>query len=182
MNDGERRRKQAKELNMQRTSIRFRFFIAVAAMAVLAPTLLFAGPGRGGGFGNHGMHGDSGLRGLHQLDLSEEQREQLHEALSARREEGAEARQELREARIALMQAIHAETLDEGAIRAASQRVSTLEEDQAVERALIFQEVRKILTAEQLEELQSMRQERRERRQGRRGPRGGGPAEGVSGE
>ncbi len=161
---------------------RIKFLTVAAAIAVLAPTLLLAGPGRGGRCGGPGMHGSPALRGLHQLDLSEEQRQQLHELRATQREEGQAAHQQLREARVTLAQSIHSEAFDETTVRTASQQVAALEEDQAVERALAFQEVRKILTAEQLEELATLRQERGEGHRNCRGPGGGAAAGGPFGE
>lgn len=168
---------------------RTRILTLAAAVAVLAPTLLLAGPGRGD-HGRHGMrggHGHAGMghHGLRQLDLSEEQREQIHRLMEARRGEGEAARQQLHEAREALAQQVHAETLDEAGIRAASRAVAALEEEQAVQRARLFQEVRKVLTPEQLAQWETLQQERMERReehrerwQERRENRGDAPAEG----
>ncbi|MCB1036605.1 MAG: Spy/CpxP family protein refolding chaperone [Acidobacteria bacterium] len=156
---------------------------ALMVAAVLAPVFLFAGPGRGGGFGHHGRHGGPGFPGLRGLDLSEAQRTQIHEIFSAQREQGEAAREQLHQARQALADQIHAETFDEVAIRQAAQQVSALEENQAVERARLFQQIRQILTPEQLQQLETMKQDRREWRQERRdhGP-WGGPDDDPAGE
>ena len=75
----------------------------------------------------------------------------------------------------ALNAQIHAETIDEAAIRKAAGVVAVLEADQAVNRAKLFQEIRGILTPEQLQKFEQMREERRERMGPGRGMHSPGP-------
>jgi protein CpxP len=70
--------------------------------------------------------------------------------------------------RQALQDLIHAEKLDESAIRAQAAKVAAVEVDLAVERAKIAQELRPVLTAEQIKKLQEMRSEFRGRLDGAR--------------
>jgi len=136
------------------------------------------------GQGRHGFDRGPGHKVAHlfeALDLTEAQKEQVHELFSERREEGKAAREALRTARMSLKEAIHGESLDEGAIRSAAAQVASLEADQAVARAETFQAVRQILTPEQqaqLEEMKTKRMERRSERRERRRERGDrrGPA------
>ncbi len=114
---------------------------------------------------------------IERLDLSEGQQAELKALFEARHESHAETHKALHEARRALEKQIRAEVFDEAAIRAAAAAVAALEADLAVARALGAQEMRKILTPEQLAELeamQEMRSEFRRFRRDHRGPRGHG--------
>src|SRR6185369_9742515 len=67
--------------------------------------------------------------------------------------------------RRALRSLIQADTIDEAAIRAQSAKVAAIEADLAVQRALIGQEVRKVLSPEQVQkqrELQAKRDRKRD--------------------
>lgn len=113
-----------------------------------------------------GGHGP-GLHGLMELDLEEDQREQIRGLFSAHRDSTESLREAHRQAQKAVAQQIHAEVLDETAIRQASEAAGTVEADLAVERAKLLQDLRKILTAEQLAELETLREQRGERREHR---------------
>ncbi len=157
---------------------RHRLTMAICGVALLAAALpaLAQPPARG----PHGPHdGGPGFMDGHRfehlaerLDLSEGQRDALRQALEDGAAEGREARRGLFEARRALGEQIHAEVFEEAAIREAAAAVAAFEADLAVERARHAQEMRRILTPEQLAQLQEMREERRQ--SGRRGPRGRG--------
>lgn len=174
-----------------RRRIAYGALAAGALLLVLLPALATAGPHgrRGPGFGHGpGMgpgHGPMGMgfamgRLVERLDLTEAQRDEIHGVLEARREAGAGAREEMRAARKALFEQIHAEETDEGAIRQAAADVAALEADLAVERSLTLQEVRNVLTPEQraearqfFDEMKDFAEERGEGFHGR-GPRFGG--------
>ncbi len=160
---------------------RHRLTITICTLALLAASLPALahnprgrGPEGGRGFGDGHRLEHLALR----LELSDGQRQELKQALSERFEAGAEARRGLFEARQALREKIHADSFDEAAIREAAAAIAALAADMAVERGRQAQELRRILTPEQLAELEQMREERG--RSGRRGPRGlgrgfGGP-------
>ena len=144
--------------------------LLVAALpAVGMPPDRGRGPGGGPGFQDGHRLEHLALR----LELSDGQREQLNEILAARFDAGFDARRAMFEARRTLEERIHAETLDEAAVRQAAAALAALEADAAVRRARHLQELRRILTPEQLAELEEMREDRG--RLSRRGPRGRGP-------
>jgi Spy/CpxP family protein refolding chaperone len=144
--------------------------IPILAVLILVPGVVLA---QGWGRGPHGP-GEPGERHmervLERLDLTDEQRAELEQKLPQFRETIQPSMDQLREARSGLNDLIHADQLDEGAIRQAAAEMAEIEADVAVARAQHFQEMRQILTPEQLEELQQMRQQMGQRR----GPRGGG--------
>jgi Spy/CpxP family protein refolding chaperone len=149
--------------------------IPILAVLILVPGVVLA---QGWGRGPHGP-GEPGERHmervLEQLDLTEEQRAELEQKLPQFRETIQPSMERLREARSGLTDLIHADQLDEVAIRQAAAEMAEIEGDVAVARARHYQELRQILTPEQLEELQQMRRQMDQRRgpRGRR-PHGGG--------
>ena len=117
-------------------------------------TLILAQPpGRGGGFEDRGPILD---RIMEKLDLSPAQEEELHELVAENRDEHQAQRETIRTARRALADQIHAEIFDEEAIREAAAAVADVEEELAVSRALMFQEVQQILTPEQQAQMREM--------------------------
>ena len=168
---------------------RGRFTITIAGLALLLAALPASAhpPGRGPhGPGDGFMESPRLERLAERLDLGDGQLEELQELFAARFEEGADARLDLFRARRALSAQIHAQSLDEAAIREAAAAVAALEADAAVARARQAQNVRQILTPEQQAELDAMRAERQRfgGPRGRRGPGGrgfGGPPP-VAGE
>jgi periplasmic protein CpxP/Spy len=145
-------------------------------LLALAPAVL-AQPGprgdhhRGGGPGFHsggGHHGGGILHGLRGLDLTDTQKEEIRSILEASREDNADTRQALHEARKALHEAVRVTPFDEAGVRIAAAALADLEADQAVERARTFNAVYDVLTPEQRTELAELRAEADERRQERR--------------
>jgi Spy/CpxP family protein refolding chaperone len=161
---------------------RHQLTIAICGLLLLAAALPALAQPPGHGHRGHGPGGMDGHRLEHlalRLELSDGQREELEASFKSRFEAGAEARRALFEARRALADQVRAEIFDEAAIREAAGVLAALEADAAVTRAKHAQQLRQILTPEQLAELKEMRDERGEGRFGRRGRRGrgfGGPA------
>lgn len=166
-------------MRRNRDTFRTTRLIPVLAVLILIPGLVLA---QGWGRGPHGP-GEPGERHMgrvfERLDLTEEQRAELEQKLPQFREAIQPSMERLREARSSLNDLIHAEQLDENAIRQAAADVAEIEADVAVARAQHFQQMRQILTPEQLEELQQMRKQMGQRRgpRGRR-PHGGGYGQG----
>jgi len=129
--------------------------VLLGFVALLIPaTLLFAGSRSGAGFGGRhfsGFHGESGIlhRVAEKLDLSDEQKSGIHDVFKAHRTEMREVMDKVRAARQEQMAAIHGDTFDESAIRAAAAKVAAGEADMAVMRGKIASEIREILTPEQ---------------------------------
>jgi Spy/CpxP family protein refolding chaperone len=132
---------------------------AVVALLVLIAVPIAARPcGHGPGDGDH--HGMLG-RMLHRLDLSEEQRTQLHALFESQKEETAPLREQMRAAHAVLAERVHADELDEAAIREAAAALAPIEAELAVARARGFQQLRQILTEEQLAQLKEMHERAR---------------------
>lgn len=137
-------------------------------------TLTLAQPhGPGGGFSDRGPMLD---RVIEKLDLSAAQQEELEELLAENRDEHRAQWEAAKTARRTLSDQIHATEFDEGAIRQAAAAVADIEEELAVSRALMFQQVQQILTPEQQAQMREMMGSLREfredwggRQRGRRG-------------
>ncbi len=83
------------------------------------------------------------------MDLSDDQYDRMTAIHDGYFESGDDSFDKLHEAKWELMQAIHAENIDEGAIRDAAGRWADLQADNAVDMAYMMQDVREILTDEQ---------------------------------
>jgi Spy/CpxP family protein refolding chaperone len=115
-------------------------------------------------------------RMLERLDLTPTQQEQFQELLAENRDEHRALRETAKTARQGLSDQVHAVEFNEGAIREAAAAVAEIEEEVAVSRALMFQEVQQILTPEQQAQMREMMESLRDfheewggRHRGRRG-------------
>jgi protein CpxP len=127
------------------------------------------GPGGIGRFGGPG--GPGGPMGvlpmINRLNLTDAQRDQVRGLAESNRDANQALGERARAAHEALQAAITAETFDEGAIRAASAEVASVDADLAVAHAKLHSEILQVLTPEQrtqLKELQAKRPQRPERR------------------
>jgi Spy/CpxP family protein refolding chaperone len=120
---------------------------------------------RGGPLGPGGPMVGVDLRGL---DLTEAQRAQVRAIMDAQRAATAPLLERARTARQALQEAIQAQPIDEGAIRARSAEVAVAEADLAVSRARLHADIVAVLTPEQQAELAERREQRDERVDDRR--------------
>lgn len=152
--------------------------VAGATALVAAPqgkpmmqgTRLMQGPGPAGPGGPDGAPGPHLERVLQRLDLSDDQWVAVQAVLDANRADAMAQAESMQAAREVLRQAIHAEPLDEAAIRAAAADVATLEADGAVQRAQTLQAIRAELTDEQRAELNDILAEGPQRRMHRHRP------------
>jgi Spy/CpxP family protein refolding chaperone len=103
------------------------------------------------------------------LNLTDAQRDQLRNIAEARRDEWKALGDRARSARESLIDAITADTMDEGLIRARAADVAAVEADMAVASARAHAEVWQILTPEQQEQARQFRTEARNRMKERRG-------------
>ncbi len=141
------------------------------------------GPGgrRGGMMGRRGGPGGGGPGGpggvmlpLGRLHLTEAQHDQVRGVMEQNREATRAAGARLREVRNALKDAVTAEVVNEGAIRAVATDLATAEGDAAVQRAFVRSQVWQLLTPDQQAnalELEAEMKERMEQRRARRGER-----------
>ena len=120
--------------------------LALAAAAVLAPALLLAAAATG----QHAHQKGAFVQHMaQQLGLSADQTQQVQGIFANHKAELSAQMTQLKTARTALFDAIHADTFDENAVRAASTNVAQVEADIAVSRAKIASEVRNVLTPDQ---------------------------------
>jgi Spy/CpxP family protein refolding chaperone len=136
--------------------------LAIAAAVVMAAAAIpVLGQGWGNGHHPDRHHGRTMDRIMERLELTDEQRAEV-EAMMSERHDAMEANiDELRAARGALFDAIHAAEFNETAIRDAAAAVATIEADLAVERGLGYQDFRKILTPDQQAEFEEMQKSMR---------------------
>ena len=128
------------------------------------------GPGGPGGPGGLGLP-------LGRLNLTEAQQEQVRLVMEQNKEATRAAIARVRTVREALTDAVTAEVMNDGAIRAVATELGTAEGDAAVQRAFIHSQIWLLLTPEQqasAQEMQARMEQRREQRgegrQRRRGP------------
>ena len=155
--------------------------LVVADTALAQPP---GGPGgRAGRMGRRGGPSPGGqLMHLRALDLSEAQREQIRSIHAQNREASQAAGERVRVARQALQDAVTADVVNDGAIRAVASELGVAEGNAAVQRAYVHAQVWQTLTPDQqaaatdaeaeMEQRRGQRRqrtdERRERRQERR--------------
>lgn len=116
--------------------------------------------GRDGGWKGHGQQGD---RLAKALDLSKEQSEQVKTIFLKHRDEVAPLRKEMMSERRELNKLTQSDKPDEAAIREQAKKIAATSGDLAVRRAKVFQEVRTVLTPEQIQKFRAL-QEKRDRR------------------
>lgn len=116
--------------------------------------------GRGDGWKGHGQPGD---RLAKALDLSKEQAEQVKAIFLKHRDGNAPLRKEMVSERRELRMLIQSDKPDEPAIREQAKKIAATSGDLAVRRAKLFQEVRTVLTPEQIQKFRAL-EEKRDRR------------------
>jgi Spy/CpxP family protein refolding chaperone len=119
--------------------------LALAGAAVLAPTLLLAAA-----TAQHVQHmGDFSQHLAQKLGLSADQTTQVQGILANHKSELADELTRLKAAKTALFDAVHGDSFDENAVRAAAANVAQVEADMAVSHAKMASEVKAVLTPDQ---------------------------------
>ncbi len=137
------------------SSSRGKLLLLLIAALALAPGLVSAQPGPGGGHPHGGMAPEMHLqRVLSTLNLTADQQAAIDKLMSAQRDAAQTGMQAMMTARKALVTQIHADPMDESAIRQAAAGVAALEADHAVAQATFLGQVRAVLTADQRTQLQ----------------------------
>jgi Spy/CpxP family protein refolding chaperone len=116
--------------------------------------------GRDGGWMGHGQQGD---RLAKALDLSKEQTEQVKAIFKKHRDATAPLRKEMMTGRRELRTLIRSDKPDEAAIREQVRKIAATGGELAVRWAKVSQEVRAVLTPEQIAKFRAL-QEKRDRR------------------
>lgn len=141
-----------------------------AAGIVALGAIAFAGPGLGGredpradgGF-RRGGFGDR-MRLGERLGLTADQRGKIKAVLESHKGEVRPLAEKMLTERQALRELIHADKVDEAAIRAQVAKAAVVEADLAVARAKVAQDIRPLLTPEQLEKAKELKAEFEKRR------------------
>ena len=108
------------------------------------------GPGMFGmGPGGRGPMGGLMIRGLGQLNLTDEQKTQIKAAMESHKDDFKAFAEKTMAAHVALQDAITADKVDEGAIRARVAEAAAVEADAAVLRAQVHAQVFALLTPDQ---------------------------------
>jgi periplasmic protein CpxP/Spy len=105
----------------------------------------------------HGRHGQGFLKVLDQLNLTDAQKHDIANILKQNREQARELRSEMFAARKLQIEASTGSAYNEAAVRDAVRQAAQIEEQLAVMRAKVFDEIRKLLTAEQMETIQKIK-------------------------
>ena len=167
---------------MTKTMKRIGLGLAAAVLGLSAVAAVTAqGPGGGqppfGGRGGPGgpggrMGGPGGAIGipLDRLNLTDAQRDQVKSVVDSHEAELRPLGEKTMTARRALEQAVTADTIDEGAIRAKAADVASVESDMAVARARVHADVLQVLTSDQRAKLKELQAEMEKRAATRRPP------------
>jgi protein CpxP len=115
---------------------------------------------RDGGWKEHGHRGHQLAKAL---GLSKEQKEQVKAIFRKHRDEIAPLRKEMVSGRRELRNLIQSDKPDEAAIREQVKKIAATGGNLAIRRAKMFQEVRTVLTPEQIQKFRAL-QEKRDRR------------------
>ena len=110
-----------------------------------------------------GFGGPGGTLPLWTIELTDAQEAQVERIREAAREAAASVRDEMREARQALGEAVRAGVVDESRIRSLAARVASFEADALVRQAHAYADTWEILTPEQQDQVREMRERRSER-------------------
>lgn len=108
-------------------------------------------------------HAHKGHRLAKALGLSKEQSEQIKAIFLKHRDENASLRNEMVSERRELRTLIQSDKPDEAALREQAKKIGATSGDLAIRRAKMFQEVRAVLTPEQIRKFRAL-QEKRDRR------------------
>ena len=143
--------------------------VAVGATMVSGNAWAYRGGDRDGGCACYGWdggregHGQQGDRLAKALNLSKEQTEQVKAIFRKHRDETTPLRKEMVSGRRELRKLIQSDKPDETAIREQVKKIAATGGDLAVRWARMSQEVRTVLTPEQIQKFQAL-QEKRDRR------------------
>jgi len=103
-----------------------------------------------------------------ELGLSTQQQQSVKDVFAQSRPQAAPLMKQLKVERRSLRVLIQADTIDEAAIRAQSAKVAAVEADLAVQRAHVAQQMRAILTPEQVQTFKALQAKRDSRMDGKR--------------
>lgn len=103
-----------------------------------------------------------------ELGLTSQQQQALKDVFAQNRPQAASLMKQLKLERRSLRTLIQADVIDEAAIRTQSAKVAAVEADLAVQRAHVAQQMRAILTPEQVQKFKALQAKRDSRMDGKR--------------
>jgi len=151
-----------------KTGTKIMLTVGAAGMVALG-AIAMAGPGFGGregrGWGEGCRRGGFGerLRLGERLGLTEEQRGKIKTVLESHKGEMQTLAEKLMTERKALRELIHADKVDESAIRAQVAKMAAVEADLAVARANVAHEIQPLLSPEQKQRAKELQAEAEKR-------------------
>ena len=134
--------------------------IGVVALGVAILSLLVFQLPALAGFHGHGRPGGGMKKMMAALDLSEEQKLQIKNLITDKQPEIQPLRKQLILERRALRDLMQSDPLDESAIRSQAETIARLQTEMAVQRARVYNEVRQILTPEQIQKFLELQKAR----------------------
>jgi Spy/CpxP family protein refolding chaperone len=141
--------------------IRNKMLTCVLAVLMM---LAFSMTAEAGRHGRGGPRGKCGFMGFNFLNsLSEEQKSQIAEVFAKYKNEMKQYRDAIAAAREKVAGAVHADTFNEADIRQACKDVSAAREEMVVLRAKIFNEIKSLLTPEQIATMKAKWEQKKER-------------------
>ncbi|HXO19536.1 MAG TPA: Spy/CpxP family protein refolding chaperone [Thermoanaerobaculia bacterium] len=135
--------------------------LILCALCLLVPALLLAAANAAGPAAEPGQHGGFLKHIAAKLDLTADQTTTIQGIFANHKADLTAQGTALMNARTALFDAIHADAVNEDAIRAAAQNVGKAEADLAVTRAKIHEEVSQVLTPDQQTKAKALLQKAR---------------------
>lgn len=144
----------AKSKNLKLTT-----FTILVIICLVAPHAGAKSFGPGNHFRNFGG-GLAGLKTFIDLDLSETQKTEVLSIIDKYQDKRQSTRENLREARENLRNAMKSDQFNEDGLRTAYRQVSSIQEDMLVLRMQMKSELKALLTPEQLELLQEKKERR----------------------
>lgn len=137
----------------------------LAAIAAVVATVSFAPVTASAIMGEDGLPpaGRHFKKMATELGLSSQQKEDIKEIFSKSRSQAEPLMKQLKTERRALRELVQADIIDEAAIRAQSTKVAAVEADLSVQRAQVAQQVRAILTPEQVQKFKVIQAKRNSR-------------------
>jgi len=147
-----------------------KIMLTVGAVGVVAlGSIALAGPGFGGredrGLGDGFRRGGFGerLRLGERLGLTEDQRGKIKSIMESHKGEFQPLAEKMMTERKALRELIHADQVDESAIRARVAKIAAVEADLAVARAKVAREIQPLLSPEQKQRAKELKAEAEKR-------------------
>jgi len=137
-------------------------FKTLAAIAVVAASISIAPVTASAIMGGDGLPpaGRHFKKMATELGLSSQQKQEVKDIFAKSRSQAEPLMKQIKTERHALRELVQADVIDEAAIRAQSAKVAAVEADLAVQRAHVAQQIRAILTPEQVQKFKAIQAKR----------------------